>query len=84
MKEFLNKVDNIVFKLQSEDEEISENLKITIVLRALPQEYDSFIAAIQFQQISYLQLKERMIERSLGELKQARYEFYVHCGSSDS
>ena len=25
-----------------------------------------------------------MIERSLGELKQTRYEFYVHCGSSNS
>ena len=59
-------MDNIVFKLQSADEKISDNLKIAIVLEALPQEYDSFIAAIQFQQISYLQLKERLIERSLG------------------
>ena len=66
MIEFLNKVDNIVFKLQSADEKISDNLKIAIVLEALPQEYDPFIAAIQFQQISYLQLEERLIERSLG------------------
>ena len=50
--EFLNKVDNIVLKLQSADEKMSDNLKIAIVLKALPQEYDSFIAAIQFQQIS--------------------------------
>ena len=66
MIEFLSKVDNIVFKLQSADEKISGNLKITIVLNALPQEYDSFIAVIQFQQMSYLQLKEPLIERSLG------------------
>ena len=64
--EFPNKVDNIVFKLQSADEKISYNLKIAIVLKALPKEHDSFIAVIQFQQISYLQLKERLIERSLG------------------
>ena len=62
---YLNKVDNIVFKLQSADETIRDNLKIAIVLKALPQEYDSFIAAIQCQQISHLQLKERLIERSL-------------------
>ena len=65
MIEFLNKVDNIVFKLQSADEMISENLKIAIVFKALPQDYDSFIAAIQFLQISYLQLKDRLIERLL-------------------
>ena len=64
--EFLNKVDNIVIKLQSADEKISDNLKIAIVLEALPHEYGSFIAAIQFQQKSYLQLEERLIERSLG------------------
>ena len=64
MMEFLNKVDNIVFKLQSADENISDSLKIAIVFDALLQEYGSFIAAIQFQQISYLQLKERLIERS--------------------
>ena len=66
MIEFLNKVDNIVFKLQSADEMISENLKIAIVFKALPQDYNSFIAAIQFQQISHLQLKDRLIERSFG------------------
>ena len=49
MIEFLNKVDNNVFKLQSADEKISENLKIAIVFEALQQKYDSFIAAIQFQ-----------------------------------
>ena len=49
MIEFLNKVDNIVFKLQSADEKISDNLKIAIVFKALQQEYDSFIAAIHFQ-----------------------------------
>ena len=43
--EFLNKVDNIVFKIQSADEKISDNLKIAIFLKVLPQEYDSFIAA---------------------------------------
>ena len=46
--EFLNKVDDIVFKLQSADEKISDNLKISLVLKALPQEYDSFIATRQF------------------------------------
>ena len=51
MIEFLNKVDNIVFKLQSADEKISDNLKKAIILKALPQEYDYFIAAIQLQQI---------------------------------
>ena len=66
MIEFLNKVDNIAFILQSADEKISDNLKIAIVLKAWPQEYDSFIAAIEFWQISYLQLKERLIERSRG------------------
>ena len=66
MIEFLNKVDNIAFKLQSADEKISDNLKVAIVLKAWPQEYDSFIAAIEFWQISYLQLKERLIERSRG------------------
>ena len=64
---FPNKVDNLVFKLQSAYKKISENLKIAIVLKALPQEYDPFIASIQIQQISYLQLKERLIERSPGE-----------------
>ena len=66
MIEFLNKIDIIVFKLQSADEKISDNLKTAIVLIALPHEYDSFIAAKQFQQISYLQLKEQLIERLLG------------------
>ena len=66
MIEFRNKVDNIVLKLKSADEKISKNLKIAIVLKALPQEYDSFLAAIQSQQISYLQLTERLIERSPG------------------
>ena len=65
MIEFLNKVDNIVFKLESADKPISDNLKVARGLKALPQEYDSFIAAIQFQQISHLQLKEWLIERSL-------------------
>ena len=65
MIEFLNKMNSIVIKLQSADEKISDNLKIAIVLKALPQEYDSFIATIQFQKISYLQLKERLIEQSL-------------------
>ena len=37
MIEFLNKVDNIVFKLQSEDEKISNKMKISIVFKALPQ-----------------------------------------------
>ena len=63
---FRNKVDNIVFKLQSADEKISDNLKIAIVLITLPRDNDSFIAAIRVQQISYLQMKERLIERSLG------------------
>ena len=66
MIEFLNKVDNIVFKLQSAEEKISDNLIKAIVLKALPQEYDTFIAAIQFHQISYLQLKNRLIEISFG------------------
>ena len=66
MIEFLNKVDNFLFRLQSADKKISDILKIAIALKALPQEYDSFIAAIQFQQISYLPLKERLIEQSLG------------------
>ena len=65
MIDFLNKVDNIVFKGQSADKKISDNLKIAIVFKELPQKNDSFIAALQFQQISYLQLKERLIERSL-------------------
>ena len=64
--EFLNKVDNIVFKLHSADEKISHNLKIALVLKTLSQEHDSFTAEKQFQHISYLQLKERLIERSLG------------------
>ena len=71
MIEFLNKVDNIGFELQSAHEKISDNLKTAIVLKAFPENYDSFIAAIQFQQISYLQLKE---------LKLTRYQFYVNCG----
>ena len=62
----LNKVDNVVFKVQSADEKISDIMKIGIVLKALTQEYDSFIAAIHFQQIWYLQLRKRLIERSLG------------------
>ena len=49
MIEFLNKVDNIVLSLKSADEKISGNLKIAIVLKALPQDYDSFIAALHFQ-----------------------------------
>ena len=65
MIDFLNKVDSIVFKPQSADKKISDNLKIARVLKALPQEYDCFIAAIRFQQISYIELKERLVERSL-------------------
>ena len=66
MIRFLRKVDNIIFKLQSADKNTSGKLEITIVLKAFPQEYDSIIAAIHFQQISYLQLKERLVGRSLG------------------
>ena len=54
-----------MFKGQSADKKISDNLKIAIVLKELSQKNDSIIAALQFQQISYLQLKERLIERSL-------------------
>ena len=55
-----------MFKLQSADEKISNNLKKALVLQALPQEYDTFIAGIQLQQIRYLQLKDRLIERYFG------------------
>ena len=46
--EFLNKVDNIVLKLKSVDEKNSDSLKIAMVFKAMPQENNSFIAAIQF------------------------------------
>ena len=58
MIEFVNKNRNIVFELEPADEKISDNLKIAIVVKALIQEYDSFIAAKQFQQILYLPIKE--------------------------
>ena len=51
MIEFVNKNRNLVFELEPADEKISYNLQIAIVVKALPQEYDSFIAAKQFQQI---------------------------------
>ena len=64
--EFLGKVYTIVFNLQSTDRKISDKLKIAKVFKPLRQEYEPFIAEIQFRQISYQQLKERLIERSLG------------------
>ena len=64
--------DNIMEELDKETRKpcTVQSVNVTIILltstQALPQAYDSFIAAIQFQQISYLQLKEQLSERSLG------------------
>lgn len=62
---FLNKFENIIFKLQSVDEKVSENLKIAILLRALPTDYDAFKAAVQFQELTYQQLKDKVIEKAI-------------------
>ena len=50
---YLNRLDVLVFKLESAKEVVSENLKIATVLKALPNEYESFNAAIQFQKIPF-------------------------------
>ena len=58
-----------MFKLQSAAEEISDNLEKPYILEALRmpyvQEYNSFIAEIQFQQMLHLQMKERFNESHL-------------------
>ena len=43
---------------------VSENLKIAVVLRGLSDDYKDFIAAAQFQELNYRQLKEKVIERT--------------------
>ena len=55
----------MIFKLESAKEVISENLKIATVLKALPEEFESFNAAIKFQKNDYNELKNKLIEKSL-------------------
>ena len=55
----------MIFTLESAKEVISENLKIATVLKALPEEFESFNAAIQIQKIDYNELKNKLIEKSL-------------------
>ena len=67
---FLNRLDVTIYKLQSAKlknprEVVSENLKLAVVLKGLPKEYESFKAAVQFQTITYKELKDKVIEKSL-------------------
>ena len=62
---YLTRSDVLIFKLESAREGISENLKIATVLKALPEEFESFNAAIQFQKIDSNELKNKLIEKSL-------------------
>ena len=66
---FLNRLDVTIYKLQSVSEMISENLKIAVVLRALPDNFKAFIAAVQFQELDYAQLKNKLIETALSEVQ---------------
>ena len=63
MTAFLNNVDVLIYKLTSAEEHISDTLKIASVLKALPTEYDSFIAAVQFQTLNYADLKSKLVEK---------------------
>lgn len=63
--QFISRFELVIYKLQSAKETLSDNLKIAILLNGLPGEYESFIAALQFQTIDYKTLKVKLIERSL-------------------
>ena len=62
---FLNRMDIMIYKLQSADETISENLKIAILMGALPDDYNSFLAPAQYQNLRYEDLKSKVLEKSL-------------------
>ena len=65
MLSHLNRLDVTIYKLQSAKEVISDNLKIAILLKALPQEsYESFTAAVQFQNLTFEALKEKVREKA--------------------
>ena len=49
---YLTRLDVLIFTLESAKEVISENLKIATVLKALPDEFESFNAAIQIQKLT--------------------------------
>ena len=54
----LNRLDVIIYKHQSANENVSENIKLAVILKGLPQEIDSFKAAVQFQTKAYKELKK--------------------------
>ena len=55
----------MIFELEPAKEGIIESLKIATVIKAVPEEFESFNAAIQFQKIDYNELKNKLIEKSL-------------------
>lgn len=65
MTEFLNRLDVIIYKLQSADEVITGNLKIATLLKSLPGQYSSFVAAVQFQNLTFHDLKTKLLEKSI-------------------
>ena len=62
---YWKRLDVIIHKLQSAKKVVSENLKLSVVLKGLPKEYESFKAVVQFQTITYKELKDKFIEKSL-------------------
>ena len=65
---FLNRLDVTIYKLQSAKEVVSENLKLAVVLKGLPKGYELFKAAVHFQTITYKELKDKVIEKSLSQV----------------
>lgn len=63
--QFISRYELIIYKLQSAKETLSDNLKIAILLKALPEEYESFVSALQFQAIDYKTLKAKLVEKSI-------------------
>ena len=69
----VKRLDGIIYKLQSANENFSENPKLAEVLKGLPKEFDSFKAAVQFQTLAYKELKDKIFEKlllSLDKLQQ--------------
>ena len=62
---FLNRLGVSIYKLQSAEEIVSENSKLAVVRKGLPKEYESFRVAVQFQTITYKELKDKIFEKPL-------------------
>ena len=74
----VNRLDWIIYKLQSANENFSENPKLSEVLKGLPKEFDCFKAAVYFQTIPYKELKVKIFEKLLISPEKVQVDVKLH------